>query len=150
MCQIRPAQPEDLDALVAMGERFFAFSPFHKLTRFDPQAARASIAQVADAGVALVATVDGVVVGGLLGVTTALWFNPAQLVASEVAWWVADEYRGGAAGVRLLHAFEQWAREQGATLVSLSDLVIDGDTPAGSLFEKLGYTLVERSHAKVI
>jgi GNAT superfamily N-acetyltransferase len=150
MCQVRIASPADTDALLAMGARFFAFSPFARLTTFDPEHARASIEQMREAGVVLVATVDGEIVGGLLGLLTPLWFNQSAMVASEVAWWVDPQYRGGAAGVRLLYTFEAWAKERGATAVSLSDLVLDGEQPAGSLIDKLGYTLVERSHVKVL
>lgn len=152
MCQIRPATHDDLDAMVAMGERFFAFSRFADFAVFDRDVARASIANLTalDGGIALVAVVGGEIVGGIIGVLAPLWFAPSQLSATEFAWWVSEEHRGGTTGIKLLRAFEQWAKDKGAAMVSMSDLVIEGATPAGRLFEKLGYTVVERSHVKKV
>ena len=124
------------------------FSPY----RFDPERLAGSLRGLLDMplGLVLVAEHDGEIVGGLMGLLTPLWFNQSATVASEVAWWVDPQYRGGAAGVRLLYTFEAWAKERGAAAVCLSDLVLDGEQPAGSLIDKLGYTLVERSHVKVL
>lgn len=156
MCTIRPATPEDFDALADMGAQFFAYSAFAKAVPFDRDAARAAIARFARPGtllappdsVALVAEVDGEIAGGIVGFVGPLWFNPAARVATELAWWVAEKHRGGTAAIRLYRAFESWADEQGADVIVMSDLVVDGETPAGRLFEKLGYATVERAHIK--
>ena len=58
------------------------------------------------------------------------------------------EHRGSKLAIKLLREFERWGKERGASHVVMSDLVIEGGTPAGQLFEKLGYVLVERSHVK--
>lgn len=152
MCQIRPATHEDLDALLAMGEQFFTFSRLAQFAVFDRGTALNSVVALidADTGVCLVAVVEGEIVGGIVGVLAPLWFAPSCLSATEFAWWVKEEHRGGTAGVKLLRAFEQWAKDNGAAMVSMSDLVIEGATPAGRLFEKLGYTVVERSHVKKV
>lgn len=152
MCQIRPATHDDIDALLAMGEKFFLFSRFAQFANFDRDTARASITALigAEVGVCLVAVIDGEVVGGIVGALAPLWFAPTCLSATEFAWWVSEEHRGGTAGIKLLRAFEQWAKNKGAAMVSMSDLVIEGATPAGRLFEKLGYTVIERSHVKKV
>lgn len=150
MCQIRPATHDDLDALLAMGEKFFSFSRFAQFAIFDRDTARASITALIDAevGVCLVAVIDGEVIGGIVGALSPLWFAPTCLSATEFAWWVSEEHRGGMAGVKLLRSFEQWAKDKGAAMVSLSDLIINGETPAGRLLENLGYLAIERSHVK--
>jgi RimJ/RimL family protein N-acetyltransferase len=156
MCTIRPAEPKDLDALTDMGAQFFAYSTFAKVVQFDRDAARAAIARYAAPGtmltdpdsVVLVAEVEGEVVGGLVGFIGPMWFNPAARVATELAWWVAEEHRGGTAAIRLYRAFEAWADKQDADVIVMSDLVIEGETPAARLFEKLGYATVERAHIK--
>lgn len=101
-------------------------------------------------GIVLVATIDHEIVGGIVGAVAPLWFNPTIRIASELSWWVSEEHRGGTVGVKLLWAFEAWAKEQGAAVVSMSDLVIGGEMPAGRLLEKLGYVATERTHIKKV
>lgn len=156
MCTIRPAEPSDIDALVAMGARFFAYSEYAKFAPFDEDAARRNIVSMMSEGtmltgqqsLVLVADIDGEIVGGIVGVITAMWFNPAARLACELAWWVSEEHRGGTAAIRLYRAFEAWAEAQRVVGIVMSDLVIDGETPAANLFSKLGYTTVERAHIK--
>jgi GNAT superfamily N-acetyltransferase len=156
MCTIRPAGPDDLDALADMGERFFAYSPFGQAVRYDRDAARAAIAHHATPGtmltesnsVVLVAEAKGEIVGGFVGFVGPVWFNPAARVATELAWWVAESHRGGSAAIKLYRAFEAWADARGVDVIVMSDLVVDGETPAARLFEKLGYVTVERAHIK--
>lgn len=148
---IRHATDADLDTLIALGERFFAFSRFVDFVPFDAAHARASLAHIQQSGVVLVAEAsDGRIAGGIVGAMVPLWFNPSVRVAAEMAWWVDEEFRGTSAGVKLARAFEQWGRERGAAAVSMSDLVIDGETPAGRLFEKLSYRVVERCQMKKV
>lgn len=156
MCTIRPATADDIDALVEMGERFFAYSAFSKVISFNREAARAMIAVLVEPGtlltasgnVVLVAEHEGKVIGGIAGTLTGTWFNPYARVATELAWWMDEAHRGGTAAIRLYRAFEAWASEMGADAIVMSDLVVDGETPAARLFEKLGYATVERAHIK--
>lgn len=93
-------------------------------------------------------SVAGVVVGALAPV----WYNPSVLYAAELGWWMNEEHRGGSAALRLVRAFEGWAREQGALYVSLSAMR-HGDTDVGRLcgiYEKMGYYEVERTFLKKI
>jgi GNAT superfamily N-acetyltransferase len=150
MATIRHAQSEDLDALIDMGAHFFGYSEFSRFATFDKDAARASLLAIMQTGVVMVAEVEGEIAGGIVGVLAPLWFNPAFLAATECAWWVKEEFRGGTTGVKLLWAFEEWAKQSGAAMVAMSDLVINGEMPAGRLFEKLNYVAVERSHVKKV
>lgn len=146
---IRHATADDLDALVALGERFHAASPFATVAAYEPDAVRALVAEAMRVGVVLVAAEDGAIVGGLMGVRQGPWFAPSAPCAVELAWWV-DEPARGTAGVRLYRAFEVWAREQGVSAVVMSDLVVNGEPSTGALFDRLGYTMTERSHIKRI
>ena len=156
MCKIRQANPDDYDALSAMGERFFAYSAFANAIPFDREAVRDVLARLGEGdsllpeatATVLVAEDKGEIVGGIVGVLTAAWFNPQSRIATELAWWVTEAHRGGTAGIKLYRAFEKWAEAHKADAIVMSDLVIDGETPAAQLFEKLGYVTVERSHIK--
>jgi len=92
----------------------------------------------------------GEIIGGIAGLTSPLWFSPQVLFAVEIAWWVREDHRGGTAGIKLLRAFEGWAKSIGCKAVCLSDLIINNTSPAGALFGKLGYSVLERSHIKGI
>ena len=150
MCYVRPATPDDIDAIAVMGARFFDYSRFGTLVHWDHETVKAALLQVHEAGVIFVALRDEAIAGFLAGALASIWFAPATLAATEFAWWVEPEHRQSAAGLKLLRAFEAWAREQGAALTVFSDLVLDGETPAGDLFACLGYVVVERSHVKRI
>lgn len=147
---IRKATHADLDALVALGQRFFAFSRFSAFVEFDREHARSSLAALMERGVLLVAESAGCLAGAIVGLMAPLWFNPTVSVAAELGWWVDERFRGSSAGVKLARAFEQWGRDNGAAVVTMSDLVIEGEAPAGRLFEKLGYQVVERSQIKAV
>ena len=62
--------------------------------------------------------------------------NP-RLIAMEHGWFAMD-----GSGLRLLRAFEAWARERGAVLVQLST------GPSGLDLTRLGYRLAERAWVK--
>jgi predicted N-acetyltransferase YhbS len=148
MCSIRPATPADIDGLLALVEPFFAFSQFSRFVSCSADTARPFVEQVVDTGIAFVADEDGAIVGGIIGLMSPIWFNPSAFTAAELGWWVSESHRGGMAGVKLLRAFENEAKERGAVVVTMSDLSAGGEWPAGKLFEKLGYAVVERCQMK--
>ena len=149
----RRATIDDLDALVALGERFVAYAPYGDAVRATAGGIAEGLRNVfaAPAGVVFVAERDGEIAGALVGLMTAPWCAPDTRVATELAWWVDERRRRSPAAVRLLRAFEAWARDHGAACVVMSDLVMcDGTTPAGPLFRRLGYQLVERAHIRQV
>lgn len=146
--EIRKALFGDIDALVALGERFFAFSAYSAAFSFDASEARQAIAALLESGCVFVAEKSGELVGGIAGIISSPWFCPSKKTAVELAWWVDDSHRNGLAGVRLLRAFEEWGRQSGASFCTLTDLVIEGIAPASDLFVALGYALTERAHVK--
>lgn len=148
MLKIRPADPQDADQLLALGERFFEFSQFSGFVAFDSAGCKESVLSIIRDGIAYVAEIDGEIIGGILGVIVPVWFSPRHVVAAELGWWIDEQYRGGRAGVMLLRAFEGAAKVAGAVAVSMSDLSAGGTWPAGRLFEKLGYSVVERCQMK--
>lgn len=148
---IRPATHQDIPQLTALAGRFFAASSFAKFLDCSESGLSAAIERVIDAGIIFVVVSQDVIIGGLAGIMAPAWFAPENLVATEVGWWVDQDQRGGIAAIRLLHRFEDWAKESGATAIAMSDMVMsDGSTPAGGLFDRMGYALSERSHIKRI
>lgn len=150
MTLVRRGTIEDIDALVDMGGRFFAFTAFSGFIPFDPDAVRTALIALLDGGVVFVAEREQQIVGGIVGMASSVWFNQNARTATELGWWVDEQYRHTSAGIKLYRAFEAWAVEQGADAIVMSDLVIRDVAPAENLFKKLGFTTVERSHVKKV
>lgn len=147
---IRAAVADDIEQLMDMGEDFFEYSPFSDLVGFDADSVREVMRAAIDSDrcVVLVAEVHGIVVGGIIGALSGLWFNQNVTFASGLACWLDPMHRNGSIGVRLLHAFEDWARDKEARLVVMSDFGNDVNPRVARLFEKLGMRQIERSHVK--
>lgn len=143
MATIRPATDADVPALLALGQRFLAWSPYAGM--FSEQAMAQAIADAVATGFSRVAVVDGVVVGALLGRIDGAWLDPSVIVACERAWWVEPEHRGGTAAVRMLVEFKSWAKDNGARGVVMAELV-QPDSPAADIFQRLGFRMAERFH----
>lgn len=145
---IRPATESDVPAMVEMGRRF---AESYRLPATMEHAADVLRRMIhSPTSLVLVAQSDGLLVGLLVAAITGPWFDPTARVATELAWWVNEDVRNQAHGVRMVLELERWAQDQGATHVCLSDLAADETFPYGKLFDRLGYQLIERSHVKEI
>lgn len=69
--------------------------------------------------------------------------NASWVTAFEMFWWAEDRN-----GLRLLKAFEDWAKENGANEVKPSHPV--NETRVAQLFERRGFTPTETVYTKVI
>lgn len=85
----------------------------------------------------LIASADGIVLvsdgGFIAGCITQTVISP-EPVAVELGWYATDR-----SGLRLLRAFEGWARDRGATLIKMS---CNGGA-AQRLLERAGYRVAE-------
>ena len=70
------------------------------------------------------------------------------MVASEFFWYVKPEHRGG--GIRLLKAFEKWAREQGADRIIMTHLADSMPEGLKKLYIRLGYEELETNYIKEV
>ncbi len=146
---IRIATVEDAAVLTAMGRDFLQYSEYRNLQVTDDEITT-SIASVIGNGVSFVAEQDDEIVGFILGIIGPMWFVPRVRVAVELAWWVDPAYRTTSAGIRLLKAFEDHARNLNVQYIAMSDLVVQGDTPVARLLGRMGYSVTERMHTKEI
>jgi len=148
---IRFATLADVPSLVEGGSRM------HALTRFRSQPFNAQ--RVAQAFTDLIAqgqgkyaflvaaSGDGRIVGALIGVMEQQIFSDAH-TASVMHFDVLPEARMGGHGVRLLKAFEQWARNRGAFEITFG---VNSGVALGTLSRfalRMGYTKVGDNHAK--
>lgn len=142
---IRFATLNDMPALLALGERM------HALTRFKAHPfERDKLAQTFEALInqgqgkyafLVAANAQGQVVGGLLGVMEQHIFSPGWC-ASVMHYDVLPEARGGGYAVRLLKAFEQWARNRKAIEINLG-------INSGGDFERVGRFAARMGYSKI-
>lgn len=98
---------------------------------------------------AKVAVYDGIIIGLMLGHTTTVAFTTAKM-AQEILVYVSPEYRGGRAGISLIHSFEQYAIDHDADVISVGvSAAIDADMVC-SLYERLGYASKSFNYMKRI
>lgn len=79
---------------------------------------------------------------GMIGLMAYPHPMSGERTVAEVMWWVQPESRG--CGLRLLRAGEDWAREQGATVLQM----IAPSPETERLYERLGYVPVERTYQR--
>lgn len=136
---IRSALLADVPRLVEMGTHFLRASPYaaHIAENAQQMDALATQMVTTDGMTVLVAETDRIV--GMLGLVASPNFLSGELTAGEVFWWMEPDARG--AGVRLLKAGEQWARDRGA--VSLQ--MIAPDAHVEQFYQRVGYVPIERT-----
>lgn len=90
---------------------------------------------------------DETLAGGLGGMVTPDLLD-GRLLATEFFWFMDPAHRTGTGAIRLLHAYEAWAKEKGATEVRMVHLVGNHDDQLGRIYQKLGYGLIELNYRK--
>lgn len=145
---VRLATTDDLDAIADMAMRFIGRTRYAAILSLNRDDIKNTIVGLLEHGRIWVAEIDGVVRGFIACVMQGAWFSPSTRIALEAAWWMDEEVRGRPEGVRLLLAFERWAKDQQADAICMSDIVIEGNTAAASILERLGYAVSERTFFK--
>lgn len=149
MYNIRSATVFDAQKLAEIGQKFFDYSAFKDYVKYSKESAEEAILKAMTQGCVFVAeTENGTIIGGIVGLITPFWFNASVKAATELAWFIDEDHRKGTVALRLYKTFEEWGYSNGAGVIVMSDLVVDGETPAGKLFDKLGFSTVERCHIK--
>jgi N-acetylglutamate synthase-like GNAT family acetyltransferase len=147
---VRDATAADEDAILEMARQFVAFAPYADTFTATDEELRMTISQFIMSAKSFVAEVDGKVVGMLTAVLTPVWYAPSHKAAVELAWWVDPAHRKGMSGIRLVQAFEKWAKEQGASMVSMSNLEVDDNGLVANMLNRFGYRMSEQTHSKRI
>lgn len=138
---IRPATHADTLDLVYLAQQMHAESRYADRPFVDEKVATLVAACInSDEGIALVAVLEGEVVGGFLGGLDERCFNHDK-VAFDYGLFVSPDRRGGILAIRMLERFGAWARERGA-VPSLG--ITTGVAPEASarLFQAAGFAPV--------
>lgn len=138
------ATKEDLSEVMRMAMNFLEVSGYKEYSD------EASIEKLFG-GIITSAPTEGICIlspnqGFIIGACTPFLFGQC-LLATEVAWWVEPEARGSGEGLKLLNAFEYWAKNvAGCRLISMTSLNKDVE----KVYKKNGYKLYERAYMKVL
>lgn len=141
---IRPMESKDKDAVIALALEFSRERLEKDGMWVDPVASASQFDQliVLPNVFALVAEIDGVVVGMIVCLVSPLVFT-SQVVAQEVVWYVKPTHRS--CGVRLLKKTEELLRERGCEAILMVGL--EGDHSC-EFYERVGYTLFQKTYIK--
>jgi GNAT superfamily N-acetyltransferase len=135
---IRPATYVDIPAMVELGRAMATEAPEFQGRPFSSEKVWETIEGMIPTGGAFVAERDGEVVGAALGFCLPAWWSE-DLEAGELAVFMRPDCRGGREVVRLVQALEAWAREQGATVLTLGVSTGVALERTGRLYERLGF-----------
>ena len=157
MVKVRIGTHEDIPAVVDLGARLHAESPTYRDFPYSRIKVRAVLQQCvgtlmapAEDAVMLVAEEDGRLIGMLLGYLTEGVFVEDLVIATDLTFYVEPEHRGTMAAVRLLKAFEVWARTHGATHIAPGISTRINDERTQRFYERLGYASSGMSMTKRI
>lgn len=153
---VRLASVEDLKELLDMAIKFFKASPYAQLdelvdTDIVNTIRNTLILQSMGKAVILVSTdTDNKATGMLAAMASkAMWSE--NLIATEMAWWVAEDERKSGVGKKLIEGYEYWAKMVNAKLISLSTLKdLDPEGKLEEFYEKEGYVKAEQAFVKKV
>jgi N-acetylglutamate synthase-like GNAT family acetyltransferase len=138
---IRAATQADVPAIVRMATTFLTSELYRRFITPDPENLRRFASSLIEQDNAEIFVVDdrtdGVV--GMLAIVAMVHPMSGQRFASEVAWWINEDKRGGREAIRLLRSAEAWARAQGAE----SLVMIAPTEHVERFYGKAGYERVE-------
>ena len=143
---IRKAKNDDIFDLLVLARGFSREAPaMHKWDKDKTEAMLMACIEGTHTTI-LVMEHEDEVVGGIVGVVQPL-FMSQTVVASELAWFVDPAHRGKGA-IKLVKAFEGWAKEMQADYITMAD--IRGIADLSKLYQRLGYELTEAAYSKKV
>jgi GNAT superfamily N-acetyltransferase len=113
----------------------------YRCYNFDPLKLANTISELIEArkGIALVAVVQGKIVGGLIGYLAEHYFGN-DLAAYGLALFIDSDHRNGMVGPRLIKQYVEHAREKGASEIVFANTTRYEMERVGRLFLRLGFS----------
>lgn len=115
---IRPATVEDIPRIVELGRMMHLESRYAPISFSEEKVAALIEKLISSDGVVFVAEIDGEIVGGIAGAVTEFWFSTEKL-AFDYSFFLTPDARQGMQAVRLMVAFENWAKLNGVRQIDL-------------------------------
>lgn len=150
--EIRYADADDLEDLLAMGRSFFDHSSNGTFTTFDPASLTLTLSTLmsgVSGGVLLVAVAEGRVIGMAACMVFPFYANHETLIGQEIFLWVNPEHRG-AVGDALLDELEAEAMRKGAKVFINANLAGPRDKAFARYYRRRGYVPAENTHIRIL
>ena len=138
---IRVATINDIETLVRLGQMLHEASELKRHTYKPMKVADLLYSVISGLGVVFVAEKDGEVIGAFAGGLTELWYSDT-VVAFDYCIFIKPDKRHGRTAIRLLIAFETWAREMGAKEIHMGITTGINVDSTSRLYQSQGFTLV--------
>lgn len=126
-----------------MARQFHSLTQY-KDTEFDEASCFLLFKSSLEQGMCLVSESDQVT-GFIIGMIFRCPFNQMVKMASELAWWVKPEFRQSSAGIKLLKALQDSAKENGAESLTMICLETINPDQVQGIYERMGYSQTERA-----
>jgi RimJ/RimL family protein N-acetyltransferase len=148
---LKLATPEDLDTFLRFSHAFYLASPFSPSLSYNPSKVQElfelAVHTQHSKALVLIYHEQDQARGMLVSVASSTPFSD-DIVASELAWWVDEEYRGTRGSIELIYAYEEWARRVGAKHITMALLPSLTNPKVENYYEKMGYKKTETSYIK--
>lgn len=135
---IRPATHADIPRLVELGAILHSTTNYRDRVYMPGKTGEFLGSLIGGLGVMFVAEVGGDLVGGLAGALTEQWFNN-DLIAYDYCLFVEPSRRQGLIAVRLVLAFQEWAKIKGAKEIHMGVTTEVNVSSTARLYARLGF-----------
>lgn len=141
----RDAEEADLLAVVEMAREFHEHVGGEDFGEFDENAAAGTILAMIpnEDGSLIVAEHDGQIVGMIAASAYHPLFSSSARIAQEICWWVNPSARSLGAGVALIKALVEWAKEADVTTLNMHAISRGSPKKAQAVYEHMGFELSE-------
>lgn len=136
---IREATLSDIPAMLEIGERFSAKAKLAEHVGYDATDMEATFRAMIENENYVIFVNEGGLIGGAKAPHP---FNYSHWIAQEMFWWAERD------GLKLLHAFEEWAREHCHSIRMIAVEAIQPER-VGRIYERQGYVPLEHGYIKV-
>lgn len=144
---IRPATADDMPRLMAMGRAFVTEARYADEIPFIPEDFAKTLAALHAAGLLRVLDTGSGAIGMAGADVGPTIFNYAHRIGREAFWYVDPDHRRGS-GMKLLHALELAAKDQGARIFDAVAEEGKRSEPLARLYRAGGYSPAEHTFRK--
>lgn len=139
---IRLATLKDLPDLVRLGLELHRSSD-HVRHNFKPEKVAEKLAEIIEGNstVVFVAERNGEIIGGFAGGVTELWYSDS-LIGFDYSLFIQQGKRHGITAIRLLIAFEEWAKIMGAKEIHMGITTGINVESTSKLYESRGFNQI--------
>ena len=135
---IRKATPEDIPALVEMGQALHDESTYNHVT-YSPERVAATCQLMLERGFLDVVDVGGKVVGVMMGDVYTPWYTTDSM-GIDLTLYIYPEYRSGLTALKLIKRFEKWCIVMGVSQIRPG--IATGNLNSQKLYEAAGFKSV--------